>query len=123
MNNYPQTCVTISFVAGLIVAFLFKERLNSLAIRSEDSKTERNGAGFADESSERAAPQEHIVRGIEGCIGNTPLFRIKSLSDATGCDILGKAEVSVVNLAVSSGWLMIRSSLTAPGTAPKTVSP
>lgn len=34
-----------------------------------------------------------IVEGIEGCIGNTPLFRIKSLSDATGCEILGKAEV------------------------------
>ncbi|ODH52089.1 hypothetical protein GX48_01642 [Paracoccidioides brasiliensis] len=33
-----------------------------------------------------------IVDGIEGCIGNTPLFRIKSLSDATGCEILAKAE-------------------------------
>ena len=30
--------------------------------------------------------------GIESCIGNTPLFRIKSLSDETGCTILGKAE-------------------------------
>lgn len=34
-----------------------------------------------------------IVDGIEGCIGNTPLIRIKSLSEATGCDILAKAEV------------------------------
>ncbi|KAF7714349.1 Cysteine synthase [Penicillium ucsense] len=33
-----------------------------------------------------------IVEGIQGCIGNTHLFRIKSLSDATGCEILGKAE-------------------------------
>ncbi|KAL4883731.1 tryptophan synthase beta subunit-like PLP-dependent enzyme [Aspergillus karnatakaensis] len=33
-----------------------------------------------------------IVEGIEGCIGNTPLLRIKSLSDATGCEILAKAE-------------------------------
>lgn len=33
-----------------------------------------------------------MVNGIEGCIGNTPLVRIKSLSDATGCEILGKAE-------------------------------
>ncbi|PGH12747.1 hypothetical protein AJ79_04108 [Helicocarpus griseus UAMH5409] len=33
-----------------------------------------------------------IVDGIEGCIGNTPLFRIKSLSEATGCEILAKAE-------------------------------
>ncbi|OJD13623.1 hypothetical protein AJ78_05945 [Emergomyces pasteurianus Ep9510] len=33
-----------------------------------------------------------IADGIEGCIGNTPLFRIKSLSEATGCEILAKAE-------------------------------
>lgn len=35
---------------------------------------------------------EDIRDGIEDAIGNTPLIRIKSLSDATGCDILGKAE-------------------------------
>lgn len=34
-----------------------------------------------------------IGEGIESCIGKTPLFRIKSLSEATGCEILGKAEV------------------------------
>lgn len=31
--------------------------------------------------------------GIEACVGNTPLFRIKSLSDETGCEIFAKAEV------------------------------
>jgi len=35
----------------------------------------------------------NIKQGIEGCIGDTPLIRIKSLSDATGCEILAKAEV------------------------------
>ncbi|KAJ0751370.1 putative cystathionine beta-synthase [Helianthus annuus] len=30
--------------------------------------------------------------GIVGAIGNTPLIRINSLSDATGCEILAKAE-------------------------------
>lgn len=34
-----------------------------------------------------------IKEGIEGCIGNTPLIKIKSLSEYTGCDILAKAEV------------------------------
>ncbi|OMJ21128.1 Cysteine synthase [Smittium culicis] len=33
-----------------------------------------------------------IVNGFVGAIGNTPLLRIKSLSDETGCEILGKAE-------------------------------
>lgn len=37
---------------------------------------------------------DDIKEGIEGCIGNTPLIRIKSLSEYTGCDILVKAEVS-----------------------------
>jgi hypothetical protein len=35
----------------------------------------------------------NIKEGIEGCIGGTPLIKIKSLSDATGCEILVKAEV------------------------------
>ncbi|KAK9673746.1 hypothetical protein RND81_12G186200 [Saponaria officinalis] len=33
-----------------------------------------------------------LVSGIVGAIGNTPLIRINSLSDATACEILGKAE-------------------------------
>lgn len=33
-----------------------------------------------------------IVNGISGLIGDTPLMRINSLSDLTGCEILGKAE-------------------------------
>lgn len=36
---------------------------------------------------------EDIREGIEGAIGNTPLIHIKSLSEATGCEILAKAEV------------------------------
>jgi cysteine synthase A len=35
----------------------------------------------------------NVKEGIEGCIGDTPLIRIKSLSEATGCEILAKAEV------------------------------
>lgn len=33
-----------------------------------------------------------MKQGVLDCIGNTPLVRIKSLSDATGCEILAKAE-------------------------------
>ncbi len=33
-----------------------------------------------------------IKQGFVGTIGNTPLIRIKSFSDETGCEILGKAE-------------------------------
>ncbi len=33
-----------------------------------------------------------ITQGFIGAVGNTPLIRINSLSEATGCEILGKAE-------------------------------
>ncbi|KDE07669.1 hypothetical protein MVLG_02129 [Microbotryum lychnidis-dioicae p1A1 Lamole] len=35
---------------------------------------------------------EDVVHGVEGLIGNTPLVRINSLSDALGVEILGKCE-------------------------------
>ena len=37
-------------------------------------------------------PKMAIKNGLIDSIGNTPLIRIKSLSEETGCDILGKAE-------------------------------
>ena len=33
-----------------------------------------------------------IKRGFVATVGNTPLIRLNALSDATGCEILGKAE-------------------------------
>jgi len=38
-----------------------------------------------------------IREGIEGCIGDTPLIKIKSLSAYTGCEILAKAEVNLTS--------------------------
>lgn len=38
------------------------------------------------------ALREDISVGVEGLIGNTPLIKLRSLSDATGCEILAKAE-------------------------------
>ena len=33
-----------------------------------------------------------ITSGFVGAVGNTPLIRLKALSELTGCEILGKAE-------------------------------
>ncbi|CAK9166874.1 unnamed protein product [Ilex paraguariensis] len=57
-------------------------------------------------------------KGLIGAIGNTPLIRINSLSEATGCEILGKAEflnpggcvkdrvaVKIIEEALESGLL------------------
>ena len=37
------------------------------------------------------APMD-IKQGFVGTVGNTPLIRLHSFSDETGCEILGKAE-------------------------------
>ena len=46
-----------------------------------------------DDNDQVSPLTEDIVDGIEGLIGNTKLVRIRSLSLATGCEILAKAEV------------------------------
>lgn len=44
------------------------------------------------DSADPHALDYEVKTGVEGTIGNTPLIRIKSLSEATGCEILAKAE-------------------------------
>lgn len=41
----------------------------------------------------REKTKDGVKQGVEGLIGNTPMVRIKSLSDASGCEILGKLEM------------------------------
>jgi len=38
------------------------------------------------------APRMDIKQGFVGTVGNTPLIRLNSFSEETGCEILGKAE-------------------------------
>ncbi|GLJ07163.1 hypothetical protein SUGI_0060170 [Cryptomeria japonica] len=40
----------------------------------------------------RRSKKRSVADGVIGAIGNTPLIKIKSLSNATGCEILAKAE-------------------------------
>ena len=87
---------TTAFVAGILLTLGFKDllypALAQLLRESQSQDAESRRRREADALVARAGPPA-IVDGIEGCIGNTPLFRIKSLSDETGCEILGKAEV------------------------------
>ncbi|PQE08265.1 cysteine synthase protein [Rutstroemia sp. NJR-2017a BVV2] len=38
------------------------------------------------------AKAQGVVKGLTGAIGNTPLIRLNHISEATGCEVLGKAE-------------------------------
>ena len=108
MEHRPRLYATVAFFAGVLVCLGFKDLYPDLERRYRRRYGARKtlaGAGLEDnpqiqlEDCEREGKGDGGVRpipnGIEACIGNTRLFRIKSLSDATGCDILGKAEVSL----------------------------
>lgn len=106
--------VSGAFVAGVLLCLGFKDFYPDLEWRFRRrppptwNKT-MAGAGLIDDDEliglkddeGRTATdriEDAIPDGIEACIGNTPLFRIKSLSQATGCEILGKAEVPPIVL-------------------------
>ena len=43
---------------------------------------------WLDRDNDKQQKELGYVDGVDGLIGNTPLMRIKSLSEATGCTIL-----------------------------------
>lgn len=87
MPDHTAVYVGTAFAAGVCLSIVCKEVLDSR--RREKSAIPE---APSDALVARSGPPA-IVEGIQGCIGNTPLFRIKSLSDETGCEILAKAEV------------------------------
>ena len=124
MPNRPSNLyITAAFVAGILLTLGFKDFYPDLERRFRrrsylrwtsdsprarpDSTDDHDGVCLVDDTLDEIhpagrGPRNEIADGIEGCIGNTPLFRIKSLSEATGCDILAKAEVGRARV---SAWL------------------
>jgi cysteine synthase A len=114
MSNHPKAygtaAIAFAFVAGVALTLGFKDLYPDLERRYQRRRGQpRNRADSRPGStylppvkledhtksarqSMVGAPILPIPEGIEGCIGNTPLFKIKSLSEATGCTILAKAE-------------------------------
>ncbi|KAB8067296.1 cysteine synthase [Aspergillus leporis] len=99
MNDNSRIYIGTAFIAGALLTLGFKDLLYpELEQRLREYRARRHAQSTSDLDDlpadvlvARPGPPR-IVEGIEGCIGNTPLFRIKSLSEATGCEILGKAE-------------------------------
>ncbi|KAK9475075.1 tryptophan synthase beta subunit-like PLP-dependent enzyme [Dipodascopsis tothii] len=46
------------------------------------------------DAADAAAAVLDVRAGVEGLIGNTPMVRIRSLSEATGCEVYGKLEMA-----------------------------
>ncbi|PWN51822.1 PALP-domain-containing protein [Violaceomyces palustris] len=108
-NSYRsqrKTTFLLGFVTGLVISLSSLTSAFYLAERRERKRRKRRlrRYGLDDDDEEERLRRDargrdtieirsgQVVRGIEGLIGNTPLMRINSLSDATGCEILGKAE-------------------------------
>jgi cysteine synthase len=96
--------VGLGFLAGVLLTLGFKDVYPDLERRWRQRKRRYsalsshpalNAAVHLQDNTKNdgSGPEIDIPEGIEGCIGNTTLFKIKSLSEATGCEILAKAEV------------------------------
>ncbi|KAK1238292.1 hypothetical protein MKX07_006438 [Trichoderma sp. CBMAI-0711] len=107
---YGTAAIAVAFAAGVVATLSFKELYPELESRYQHKSagSRRRSADLRRSSFFWSAPvklEDHdattaalvtraagIANGIEGCIGNTPLIEIQSLSRATGRVILAKAE-------------------------------
>ncbi|KAB8611423.1 hypothetical protein FH972_025928 [Carpinus fangiana] len=90
----PRVWIAIAFMGGVLLTLGFKDIYPDLERRYRQARRARAGLSPQEikPQHEDTIHKEDIKLGIEGTIGNTPLLKIKSLSDATGCEILAKAE-------------------------------
>lgn len=142
-ENRVKIYIGLSFTLGILLTLGFKDVYPDLERRYRRRRrgysTWSDPLGRFRASSEKLVLQDNeanpsmagkptleIPEGIESTIGNTPLFRIKSLSDATGCEILAKAEVNSASLSLSPSknhhLIFISSSSTAQANPQKTAS-
>lgn len=113
MSDRSQFAILGAFVLGVVLTAAYNQRIAHLKEENKNSSpqwqlrqqqklisrfakindldTLKSSLSELELSLERKA--EDIKEGIEGCIGDTPLIKIKSLSEFTGCEIFAKAEV------------------------------
>lgn len=87
--------IVASFITGVVITIGIGRIYSSIVHRFQLPREKISDKELPEHASkdDLDVSEENILEGIEGCIGNTPLFKIKSLSEATGCEILMKAEV------------------------------
>ena len=116
MKDIPRLYLSAAFIGGILLTLGFKDFYPDLERRFRRRRGAINtvkGAGLepgdgveledrtkANVNSNDTPP---IPEGIAGCIGNTALFKIRSLSEETGCEILAKAEVRALSLLEPAG--------------------
>ncbi|MCJ1461171.1 Cysteine synthase 1 [Mycoblastus sanguinarius] len=71
---------------------MFKHGIRRLTITAYRAAEIASKVDIANQYGVHLAKAQGHVNGLVGAIGNTPLIRLKRLSDETGCEVLGKAE-------------------------------
>ncbi|RSH84834.1 uncharacterized protein EHS24_006363 [Apiotrichum porosum] len=82
--------LTRDLILGLSIGIAFSLTSTRLAIFAQEWRRSRATKSIPRRPIE--VRSDEAVPGVVGLIGNTPLVRINSLSDALGVDIFGKAE-------------------------------
>lgn len=114
-KTYGTAAMAAAFVAGVVVTLGFKDFYPDLERRYRSKKKpgadnprrrsllfgqlglgpvqlQDHDAPGGPAITASGAPGADVRDGIEQCIGGTPLIKLRSLSEATGCTILAKAE-------------------------------
>jgi cysteine synthase A len=102
----PRGSTVIAFATGILVTLVFT---NSVARQLRKERFQPHLQEYETPNVEPQSGETSQIlleyrgtgfgEGIESTIGNTPLIKIKSLSEETGCEILAKAEVRLQNEA------------------------
>lgn len=118
LDNRNKLTATGGFLLGIIVTIGFKDFYPDLEqsfqqrmrrirgetniphpppgqpdfVRLEDHTRRKSSVLPADGRDSRRTRRYEVAVGVEGLIGNTPMIKLESLSEATGCEILAKAE-------------------------------
>ncbi|EAU91082.2 hypothetical protein CC1G_03250 [Coprinopsis cinerea okayama7 len=88
--RWPSQTTVRHVLYGILIGISLSLTTSSLAGARRKKRKERIEESFPPRPIE--VRSDEIVNGVTGLIGNTPLMRINSLSDALGVEILGKAE-------------------------------
>ncbi|KAJ3557887.1 hypothetical protein NM688_g1228 [Phlebia brevispora] len=88
--HIPRPSTARHILWGILLGFSLSVTSTSIALYLKQRKQKRIEERFEPRPIELRS--DEVVDGVTGLIGNTPLVRIKSLSDALGVEILGKAE-------------------------------
>ncbi|TEB38510.1 PALP-domain-containing protein [Coprinellus micaceus] len=88
--QWPSRTAAKHIFFGFLLGISLSLTTSSLAMLHQSRKKEKETKKLPLRPIELRSHE--IVNGVTGLIGNTPLMRINSLSDALGVEILGKAE-------------------------------